>query len=117
MLRMRRNLSALPPQTCALSLCVRFLAGTWTPNILWYLGSQPRRFSELKRDLAGVSAKVLAQRLKRLQADGLVRRVEIKTSPPSVEYSLTDLGTTLRPALETLVFVGERIKQRFGRLN
>ena len=110
MLKQRRNVSQRPPQHCALSLCVKYLSGVWTPNILWYLGAHARRFTELKRDLPGVSAKVLTQRLKRLQADGLVLRMVVATSPPSVEYSLTELGRTLRPALESLVRVGEQIK-------
>jgi len=112
MLKQRRNDSPRPPPTCALSLCVSYLSGEWTPNILWYLAAQPRRFSELKRDLAGVSAKVLTQRLKRLQADGLILRSSVGSSPPSVEYSLTELGHELRPALVSLVRVGELIKHR-----
>lgn len=110
MLKHRRNRVAPPPPTCALSLCLRYLSGTWTPNILWYLGAQSRRFSELRRDMTGISAKVLAARLRRMQADGLVCRVELPSSPPSVEYSLTELGRELQPALAALVTVGEKIK-------
>jgi DNA-binding HxlR family transcriptional regulator len=91
---------------------MRYLSGAWTANILWYLSDQPRRFSELKYDLNGVSAKVLSQRLRRLHSDGLVSRTSFNTSPPSVEYSLTELGRSLRPALGELVRIGELIKRR-----
>lgn len=79
---------------------------------MWYLSSQARRFNELKHDLRGVSSKVLAQRLKRLELDGLVIRREVATSPPSVEYALSPLGHELQPALAMLVRVGHQLKQR-----
>jgi DNA-binding HxlR family transcriptional regulator len=111
-LKRRRNKVAAPPRECALTVCLRYISGAWTPNILWYLGAEPRRFTELQHDLPGVSSKMLAARLKRLQRDGLVRRVSVPSSPPSVEYRLTDLGCALRPGLETFVAVGHKIKQR-----
>ena len=88
---------------CPLRASLRFLGGTWTPSILWYLRDGPRRFSELKGDLGRVSAKVLTARLRRLETDGLVRREDRLTSPPTVEYSLTEAGQQLRPALEMLL--------------
>ncbi|WP_262691987.1 winged helix-turn-helix transcriptional regulator [Kordiimonas aestuarii] len=88
------------------------IGGTWTPNILWHLSKGPRRFSELKDDIQGVSAKVLTTRLKRLEADGIIHRNVMPTSPPTVEYSLTDLGEELLPAIEAIVDVGHRIKER-----
>lgn len=112
MLKRRQNKVASPPIECELTLCVRYMSGAWTANILWYLSHQPRRFSELKHDLSGISAKVLAQRLHRLEGDGLVARVPLHTSPPSVEYVLTELGRDLQPALAALVEVGHIIKQR-----
>ncbi|HTE42249.1 MAG TPA: helix-turn-helix domain-containing protein [Steroidobacteraceae bacterium] len=111
MLKLRRNDVAPPPEGCALTLCVRFLRGAWTPNILWYLGHRSRRFSELKHDLGGISSKVLTQRLRRLEADGLIHKQRQPTSPPSVEYALTDLGRELQPALAALIAVGEKIKR------
>jgi DNA-binding HxlR family transcriptional regulator len=87
------------------------MSGAWTANILWYLGHQPRRFGEVKHDLSDISAKVLSQRLRRLEADGLVARVPLSTSPPSIEYALTPLGHDLQPALAALVAVGQQIKR------
>jgi DNA-binding HxlR family transcriptional regulator len=112
MLKRRRNPTIPPPEECPLTVCVRYISGAWTPNILWYLSAQPRRFSELKQDLPGVSSKMLAQRLRRLESDGLVTRRPMNTSPPSIEYSLTEVGRDLQPALAMLVTVGHKIKQR-----
>ena len=117
MLKRRRNHAEPPPNECPLTLCVRYMSGAWTANILWYLREQPRRFSELRQDLPGVSSKVLSQRLRRLERDALIARRRVPTSPPSIEYSLTDLGRELQPALAMLVQVGHKIKQRRAGLN
>lgn len=88
------------------------LGGAWTPNILWYLGPGPRRFNELRGDIGGVSGKVLSARLQRLRGDGIVTRQVMDTSPPTVEYELTELGRELLPAVEAIVDVGHRLKKR-----
>ena len=90
------------------------LGGAWTPNIVWYLREGPRRFNELRGDVAGISAKVLSQRLQRLHADGIVERRVMPTSPPTVEYELTDLGRELLPAVDAIVEVGHRLKRLRG---
>jgi DNA-binding HxlR family transcriptional regulator len=117
MLKLRRNKVVAPPVECPLTLCIRYMSGAWTANILWYLGDQPRRFTELKQDLRDISAKVLSQRLRRLVGDGLVARVPLSTSPPSIEYALTPLGRDLQPALIALVEVGQQIKRRKERIS
>lgn len=104
-----------PPDECPLTECMAFLGGAWTPNILWYLREGPRRFNELRRDIDGVSAKVLSQRLQRLQSDGIVTRTVIPTSPPTVDYELTDFGREILPAVDAIVDVGHRIKARRRR--
>ncbi|MEH7827420.1 winged helix-turn-helix transcriptional regulator [Gemmobacter denitrificans] len=111
-LRVRKNRSQPPPETCALGDCLTLIGGAWTPNILWYLAAGPRRFSELKGDLRPVTARVLTRRLRELEEDGVIRRQVMPTSPPSVEYGLTDFGQDLLPAIRAIVAVGERIKQR-----
>lgn len=112
MLARRRNKVAPPPNECPLSQCISIIGGTWTPNIIWHLSHQPRRFSELKDDINGISAKVLTARLKKLAKDGIIERAVKPTSPPTVEYSLTDLGQELKPVLEAIVSVGHRLKER-----
>ncbi|HJV22064.1 MAG TPA: helix-turn-helix domain-containing protein [Holophagaceae bacterium] len=112
----RKNKTEPPPAECPLGTCLAFIGGAWTPNIIWYLKEGPRRFSELRGDLGTVSAKVLAARLRRMETDGLVSREVKPTSPPTVEYALTDLGRQLRPVLEAVVEVGHRLKQRRSAL-
>jgi len=104
-----------PPAECPLTECMAFLGGAWTPNILWYLRDGPRRFNELRRDIDGVSGKVLSQRLQRLQSDGIVTRTVMPTSPPTVDYELTDFGREILPAVDAIVDVGHRIKARRRR--
>jgi len=105
----RRNRVA--PPTCPILTCMRVLGGAWTPNVLWYLRETPRRFSELKMDLQGVSAKTLTARLRKLERDGVIHREVKPTSPPTVEYRLTALGGRLIPAIEAIVEVGQELKR------
>jgi DNA-binding HxlR family transcriptional regulator len=107
----RRNKVSLPPAECPLTHCLRIIGGAWTPNIVWYLSANPRRFSELKADIQGISAKMLTARLRKLEANGVVCRTVMPTSPPTVEYSLSELGQELKPAIEAIVKVGHRLKK------
>lgn len=86
------------------------IGGAWTPNIVWYLSASPRRFSELKGDIHGISAKMLTARLRKLERSGVVHREVKPTSPPTVEYRLSELGQELKPAIEAIVNVGHRLK-------
>lgn len=108
----RRSSVVPPPPGCPLTACMQFLKGAWTPNVIWYLRVGPRRFSELMADIPGVSPKVFSARLKRLEQDGIVTRQVMPTSPPTVEYSLTDLGQELTPAIDAIVQVGHKLKRR-----
>jgi DNA-binding HxlR family transcriptional regulator len=92
--------------------CIELVRGAWAPNVVWYLASGPRRFGELRRDIAQVSAKVLAERLRAMIADGVVSRREVASSPPSVEYSLTPLGAELVPVVHLLLEVGLKLKRQ-----
>lgn len=109
---LRRNRVAPPPAECPLTECMRVIGGAWKPHIIWYLRETPRRFSELKRDAKGVSAKVLSAALVELEQVGVVARQPMPTSPPTVEYALTDLGRELQPLIAAIVDVGHRLKQR-----
>ncbi len=111
-LKLRRNRSPSPPPDCPLTECLALIGGTWTPYVLWHLIGGPRRFGDLKRDISGVSPKMLTARLRALEANGVILREVKPTSPPSVEYALTDLGAELVPAIEAIVRVGHRLKQR-----
>ena len=110
-LKVRKNRSAAPPEPCALTECMAIIAGAWAPNVIWHLRAGPRRFNELRLDIPPVSAKVLSQRLRELEARRVVTRTIRPTAPPSVEYALTPLGQELVPALDAIVEVGHKLKQ------
>jgi DNA-binding HxlR family transcriptional regulator len=109
MIRHRPNKSGPAPDSCPLEGSLKLLAGAWTPKILWYLRLEPRRFGDLKRDLGGISAKVLTTRLRELEKRGVVLRTVMPTSPPTVEYALTELGAKLNPVLDAIVEVGRQL--------
>ena len=71
------------------------IADKWTALIVGLLAERTHRFGELRRSIEGISHKVLVQTLRSLERDGLVHRRPRATSPPTVEYSLTPLGTSL----------------------
>lgn len=98
-----------PPHACPLHECMKILGGAWTPNILWCLSGEPRRFSELKSDIPGVSSKVLSGRLRELQVRGVLTRTVVDTSPPTVEYALTKLGRELMPVVNAIERVGTKL--------
>jgi DNA-binding HxlR family transcriptional regulator len=111
-LKVRKTKVQPPVAGCPMSACMSLLGGAWTPDVIWHLTEGPRRFSELRRDLPVISAKVLSARLKDLEARGVVIRDVMPTSPPSVEYSLSDLGLELAPAIRAIVEVGHKLKLR-----
>ena len=113
-LKIRKNLSPHPPSECPLAACMSIIGGAWTPNVIWYLRAGPRRFSELRVDIPRISPKVLTTRLRQLEARGVLRRSVRPTSPPSVEYELTDLGGRLVLAIEAIATVGQELKDRKG---
>lgn len=109
---LKRRKNRTPTPLCPLSECMAVLGGAWTPNIIWYLSAGPRRFSELRSDIPLVSAKVLAQRLRELEERGVISRSVMPTSPPSVEYALTEHGLEFLPAIRAIVDVGYRLKAK-----
>jgi DNA-binding HxlR family transcriptional regulator len=109
-LRMRTKVKALPG--CPMSKCMTLLSGLWTPELIWSLSDGPRRFSELRRDIPAISAKVLTGRLRDLERRGVLGRSVMATSPPTVEYELTSLGRELLPAIRSIVQVGSRLLLR-----
>lgn len=114
-LRLRKNRTPPPPPVCPLTECMSLLGGAWTPNVIWYLSSGPRRFGELRADIPPISAKVLSARLHELVSRGVILRRVIPSSPPSAEYELADLGRELLPAINAIVSVGMKLKQKTGK--
>lgn len=109
-LKVRLNKSPKPPQPCMLTECMAVISGAWAPNVIWCLRAGPRRFNELRIDIPPISAKVLSTRLTELLERGVIVRHVRDTSPPSVEYELTELGQELIPALDEIVKVGHKLK-------
>ncbi|UUN28932.1 helix-turn-helix domain-containing protein [Streptomyces sp. FIT100] len=85
--------------TCGLDAAVDVVGGKWKPMILWALHEGTHRFGELRRQVSGVSEKMLIQQLRELEADGIVHREVYREVPPRVEYSLTEPGRALNAAL------------------
>lgn len=83
---------------------LKLLEGRWKLVILFHLfGGRVLRFSDLERAIPGISQKMLIQQLRRMEADGIVRRIVHHQVPPKVEYGLTDWGQALCPALDALL--------------
>jgi len=83
---------------------LRILEGRWKLVILFHLfGGKVRRFSELRRAIPAVSEKMLIQQLRQMERDGIVRRFVHHQVPPKVDYSLTEWGQALCPALDALL--------------
>lgn len=80
-----------------------YIGAKWSTLVLITLAQRSRRFGELKREIPEISQRVLTQTLRDLEQDGLISRTVFPTKPPSVEYSLTKLGTSLLIPLWELV--------------
>src|SRR6185437_1571465 len=93
---------ALASINCPVELAIRIIGGKWKPVIIWHLRENKKRFGELKREIKGITVKMLAQQLRELEQDGLIDRKMFYEVPPRVEYSLTSLGQSLEPALKAL---------------
>ncbi|MDT0341841.1 winged helix-turn-helix transcriptional regulator [Streptomyces litchfieldiae] len=95
--------SAGPAQACPISPVVDLVFSRWTTPILWTLHAYGRqRFVELERRLGTITPKVLTQRLRQLERDGLVTRTYHPEVPPRVEYEISELGRSLAPLFASL---------------
>src|SRR3546814_2404093 len=103
--------NADPRNVCPVDAVLRLLMGPWTTYILYVLRTQgPRRFGELKREVGGISAKVLTERLRMLEEAHLVDRAYVATIPPQVTYSLAARGAELNPMLDMLKEIALRCR-------
>ena len=95
---------------CPVATTVQLIGSKWKLLILRNLLARPWRFNELKRDLDGISQKVLTDSLRSLEADGLISRTVYPEVPPRVEYALSPLGETMRPILNAMERWGSAFK-------
>ena len=88
---------------------LRLLEGRWKLVILFHLfGGKVMRFSDLERAIPAISQKMLIQQLRKMEGDGVIRRIVYHQVPPKVEYGLTDWGQSLCPALDALLTWAEQ---------
>ena len=87
---------------CPVEAVLDVLGGKWGLPIIARLAPRTLRYSELKRSLPSISERVLIKQLRRMEADGIVRRQQYPEVPPRVEYSLSEVGESLIPTLDHL---------------
>jgi len=90
-------------QTCEIRDLLDRLGDKWSLLVVELLGEGTRRFSELRREIDGISQRMLTVTLRRLERDGLITRTVHAVVPPQVDYALTPLGRSLLDAVEPLV--------------
>ena len=88
--------------TCSVATTAEIVGSKWTVLIVHDLSEGPRRFTELERSCAGISPRTLAERLRWLEAEGIVVRASYPESPPRVEYALTEKGEALLPIVREM---------------
>ena len=96
---------------CPVATMVELIGNKWKLLIIRNLLASTSRFGELKNGIPGISQKVLTDNLRALVADGLVIRTSFPEIPPKVEYSLSDLGNTLRPLFKSMEAWGNNYKE------
>lgn len=97
---------------CPVETTLTLIGNKWKVLILRDLMPGAKRFSELKRSIGHVSQKVLTAQLRDMEENGLVNRKVFAEVPPRVEYSLTELGQSLKPILDTLQNWGKAYQAR-----
>jgi DNA-binding HxlR family transcriptional regulator len=95
---------------CPVATTVALIGSKWKLLIIRNLLQRPWRFNELKKDLDGISQKVLTDSLRSMEEDGLITRTVYPEVPPRVEYALSDLGMSLKPILDSMVAWGNSYK-------
>ncbi|MBR8642381.1 helix-turn-helix transcriptional regulator [Streptomyces tuirus] len=98
----------LDTDVCGVTAAIAVIDGKWKTALLWLLESGPHRPGELRRQLPGLTEKVLTAALREMEADGLVHREVYDVLPPKTEYSLTGFGRELAEALAPLSDWGHR---------
>jgi Predicted transcriptional regulators len=101
---MNEDLSVNCPENveCSIEKALTVLGGKWTFLILRDLFHGTKRFGELRKSLHSVSPKTLSERLKELEENGVIIRTAYPTIPPTVEYTLTEKGESLKPLINQM---------------
>ena len=94
-------------EQCPIELGLNILSGKWKLKILWHISKGTVRFNELQRLLGNITTKPLTQQLRELEEQKIVLRNVFPEVPPRVEYSLSEIGITLKPILGELCTWGK----------
>jgi DNA-binding HxlR family transcriptional regulator len=108
----RKNFTRRPG--CAVEATLDLIDGKWKGVILYHLQGGCQRFGELRRLMPGITQRMLTKQLRALEEDGLVIRKVYAEVPPRVDYSLSEIGESLRPVIEVLRNWGERHQERLS---
>ena len=98
--------------SCGMAYTLKILGGRWKPAILCRLKNGTMRYGELKKDIEGISERMLVAQLRELEVDGIVERIVYAEVPPRVEYRLTKLGNTLTPVLTAMSNWGDMHRKK-----
>ena len=90
------------PSCCSVAACADIIGAKWTALLVHDLSEGARRFSELEHSCHGISPRTLSERLRALEADGIVVRRSYPESPPRVEYELTEKGQAMLPIIDAM---------------
>ena len=96
---------------CPVATTVQMIGSKWKLLIMRNLLQRPWRFNELKKDLEGISQKVLTDSLRSMEADGIITRTVYPEVPPRVEYALSELGESMRPIMDAMEIWGTEYKK------
>ena len=100
---------------CYFELTLSIIGGKWKPIILYHLGRKKvLRFGQLRRTIPEVTERMLTRQLRELETDGMVVRTDYGETPPRVEYSLTDMGTSIIPLLNQMRSWGVTCERHLG---
>ena len=97
---------------CPVATTVQLIGSKWKLLIIRNLLVRPWRFNELQKSLDGISQKVLTGSLRSMENDGIIKRTVFAEVPPRVEYSLSELGESMRPILKAMEDFGNEYKNR-----
>ena len=97
---------------CPVATTVSLIGSKWKLLIIRDLLARPWRFNELKKDLDGISQKVLTESLRSMEADGIITRTVYPEVPPRVEYALSELGESMRPIIQSMEAWGTEYKKK-----
>ena len=100
---------------CPVATTVALIGSKWKLLIMRNLLTRPWRFNELKKNLEGISQKVLTDSLRSMEADGIITRTVYPEVPPRVEYALSELGESMRPIMTAMESWGRSYKDKLSR--